>query len=479
MVMEQIENICPMIGFDGDNSMKYILYASLSVCLLTCVGVADTVPGPGYAMENEPTGEYYDWQKTGRPERPWLLPYHQTLVMKIFLCEKDAKGGVKQVYLSFEQALDVIKRLDNITCAIPKIVYLVGWQYDGHDSKYPSWAEVNQQLKRPQDRTALESLRWLMREGKKYHTTVSLHLNMFDAFEDSPLWDTYVKHDIIAKDRQGKVIFGEVHGGQRSSQISYTQEWNLGFAQKRIDDLLRMLPELQEGKTIQIDAFHSCRPLGRNEPISPLLGHSMAQEAATQRKIYRYWRDKGLDVTSEGSAFLRPDAFVGLQPMAWWDHPSKLPPELYCGSPMHAEQEIKHDPQTLPGLIDQFCLMVVPWYYQNNRTAVKGRQTMREPDGPLKRHPRQDLFSSVLAQYGDNICMPALWRKQRTLIAYSREGYAQKTWELPPDWKDVKQVSVSRICLDGPRELGKVTVTDNTLSLKMKPREAFLIVPLH
>jgi len=33
-------------------------------------------------MNSEPSGEYYDWTITGKPERPWLLPYHQTLVYK-------------------------------------------------------------------------------------------------------------------------------------------------------------------------------------------------------------------------------------------------------------------------------------------------------------------------------------------------------------------------------------------------------------
>ena len=37
--------------------------------------------------------------------------------------------------------------------------------------------------------------------GIQYNTTVSLHLNMFDAYEDSPLWEQYVKNDIIARNR--------------------------------------------------------------------------------------------------------------------------------------------------------------------------------------------------------------------------------------------------------------------------------------
>jgi hypothetical protein len=418
-------------------------------------------------MTDEPSGEYYDWTKTGRPERPWLLPYHQTLVTKIFLCAKnrDAKRGIisppplkKQVYLTFAQALEVIRKLDNIAVGIPKITYLVGWQFDGHDSKYPSWAQVNRDLKRPQDKTALESLRWLIREARKYHTIVSLHLNMFDAYEDSPLWDLYQQHDILAKDKNGEVIFGEVHGGQRSTQISYTQEWKLGLAQKRINDLIEMIPELKAGQTIHIDAFHSARPLDRQAPISPLLGYAMDQEAATQRKIYRYWRDLGFDVTSEGAGFIRPDAFVGLQPMAWANEGvvRDLPNDLYCSTPMRAEPEIKQDPQNLTGLLDPFCLQVLPWYYDNNSAVLKGSQTMR---------------------VNDDICMPALWKTKRTLIVYSRQGYRLKTWELPPGWKGVRTVAVSRITLDGLEPVGVMPVSDGKLTLSVKRGQALSISP--
>ena len=60
--------------------------------------------------------------------------------------------------------------------------------------------EVNHRLKRPQDATAPESLKWLMREVRKHHTAVSLHINALDAYEDSPLWQEYLEKDIIAKD---------------------------------------------------------------------------------------------------------------------------------------------------------------------------------------------------------------------------------------------------------------------------------------
>jgi hypothetical protein len=424
-----------------------------ALCLLASVTALAGSPGEDYVMANEPSGERYDWTKTKAPERPWLLPYHQTLVMKLFLCEKDPDGGAKKVYLTFEQALEVIEKLDNITCGIPKIVYLVGWQYDGHDSKYPSWAEVNARLKRAQDETAVDSLRWLMVEARKHHTIVSLHINMFDAYEDSPLWATYVEHDIVAKDTDGNVIFGEIQGGQRTTRISYTQEWKLGFAQKRIDDLLDMLPELVQAKTIHLDAFHGARPEAWDEPISPLLGTTREQEAATQRKIVRYWRDLGLDVTTEGTS----EGLIGLVPMAWHVSPvDGCPPTLHCGTPMQAENEVMRDPEHLTGLLDQFCLSVVAWYYDNNATAAKGTQTTRD---------------------GDDVCMPALWKADRTLIAYSRDGYRRKLWHLPPDWRDVTKVSVSRITLSGPEPAGDAEVTPSGLPLSLGKGEAVLITP--
>lgn len=124
------------------------------------------------------SGARYDWTKTHAPEQPWLIDYDRTLVMKIFLASKADGGMGCTVHLNFEEALDVIRRLDVITCGVPKVVYLVGWQFNGHDSKYPALSEVNARLKWKDDATAVESLRWLIRAGRRYNTTISLHINM-------------------------------------------------------------------------------------------------------------------------------------------------------------------------------------------------------------------------------------------------------------------------------------------------------------
>ena len=430
---------------------------------------------------NEVSGAYYDWTKTRSPERPWMHDYNKTLVIKFFLCSRDGEGNVDKVYLTFSDALNVLRRIDSITLGIPKIVYLVGWQYNGHDSKYPAWNEVNARLKRPQDSTALDSLKWLIEAAKAYNTTISLHLNMFDAYMESPLWDEYLAGDIIAKDSSGNPIKGEVFYGMQSYQISYAREWELGYAQQRISQLIEMIPELKEARTIHIDAFHSMRASGPGEPISPYLGLSIEDEMAAQRKILRYWRNQEIDVTSEGSVYwLRKDPFLGLQPMTWhydemtyarkdWLGKPKnftsLPAELSAYTPMHTEPEIMQDPESLPGLIEQFCLQVVPWYYRRNADVSK---------------------ASTVIITDDEVVCPVLWKDQ-TLIAYSRQGFSDRRIRIPSHWVDAIQVKLSILTLDGLEDRQTLFVDDGpewrntsakSISFSLQPGEAVVISPL-
>jgi Endo-alpha-N-acetylgalactosaminidase len=420
----------------------------------------------------QPSGDYYDWRKTGQPERPWFHKYDQTLVMKIFLAERTDGGKGCRVYLTFEQALEVMERLDHITCSAPKIVYLVGWQYNGHDSKYPAWGEVNPRLKRAQDATALDSLRWLMREGRKHNTAVSLHVNMLDAYEDSPLWQEYLAKDIIAKDRNGAPLKGIVWNGQQSYPLSYAREWETGCAKRRIDGLLQMLPELKEAHTIHIDAFHTYPPLPPESQvagfkgISPFLGYGPERECAAQRKTIRYFRDYGLEVTSEHSTGGRLDPFVGLQPMAWiYEAPAPdIPPSLYCGSLMRAEAEIRADPVKLPGLLEQFCLKAAPEIWANAWREAHQNQPPEPAD-------RQRVLQ------GNDCCVPLVWKKEPTLLAYSRDGYQHKTWELPANWKGVKSVRTANVNAESA-PAATAEVKDGALSLGLAAEQAVVITPV-
>lgn len=425
----------------------YLLLALVGL-LISCVEETKQQP------KSELSGAYYDWTKTEQAEAPWNHDYNKTLVTKMFLCSRDSLGGLGKVYLNFEQTLEVIKKLDGVTLEIPKVVYLVGWQYNGHDSKYPSWDVVNQALKRAEDSTALQSLQWLMEAAKQYHTTVSLHINMIDAFEDSPLWEEYLAKDVVAKDTLGVPIPGEAFWGMQSYQLSYAREWELGLAQKRIDGLMDMLPQLKEAGTIHIDAYHSKKPSNPDEVISPYLGYTLEEELAAQRKIYRYWRQKGMDVTNEaGMYWLREDPFLGLQGMSWhyterqfveddWmgkpEDFVELPVALAGFTPMQSEGAIMEDPQGLPGLLEQVPTELVPWYYRRNADVAR--------------------YSNVLIT-DTQIIAPVLW-SAHTLMAYSAEGdISFKKFRMPSHWGMVKEIGVYRLTLEGMQPVKTMETT--------------------
>lgn len=441
-----------------------------------------------------------------KPEINWHHPYHQTLMMKLFLADVEAeKGEGKQrkardkgeskVVVDFEQALEIIRKVDRLTAGIPKIIYLVGWQYNGHDSKYPAWDEVNPALKRPQDQTALESMKWLMKEAFKYNTTVSVHINMMDALDDSPLWDTYVKHDIIAKNADGSLrsaLWGWL--------ISYAQEWETGYAQKRIDRICEMLP-LKEAGTVHIDAFHTWAPLEPQGPLSPYLGHSVEKETEAQMKIFKYWEKKGVDVTSEFVSAYRLFSFEGFQPAAW--HLDLSVEQYMCwpssyysggvdgsergklfGSSMYGEDIFKEDPVHLGRFLHQFCTQTLPWYYLNRLKRIEYNkndvsQKVYFSDGVVT---CLDSSGYSIRQHGrllmedNDVFIPALWTNTKTIMAYSEKGYKNREWTLPSEWDNVRKVSISRLSIDDSvSKERKVNVKSHRIELSLQEGEGIII----
>ncbi len=439
--------------------------------------------------------------------------YHQTLTMKLFMARalydgkhKKKDNGKSVLYLNCEQALDIIRRIDNLTLGIPKIVYLVGWQYNGHDSKYPAWFEGNEAIKRPADPTALESIKWLMKEADKYHTTVSLHINMFDAYEDSPLWETYVRNNIIARNSDSTL-----RSAEWGYPVSYVQEWKTGYAKKRIDTLCSILP-VEKAGTIHIDAFHTWPPVPvktadgndsidlSEKPISPLLGNTTRDESEAQKKIFLYWASKGIDVTSEGVDFLRETAFEGYQHMAWWfggnaDQYINWPASYYCGgmdrsewgrlfgTSMHGEEIIMNDPQNLRGFKEEFCMKTAVWYYLNRLkriSVVSGtdfRSVLFSDSVRTVSSDKEYMISrgNVILLQNSNLFIPALWMGNDNIISYSLNGYKNKTWTLPPGWTGNPIVRLYRVTDRGVKEIGIAPVIKGTVTLSLKKDDMILI----
>ena len=442
--------------------------------------------------------------------RPFYHDYHQTLVLKIFSLRHP---DIDSEYIcTFEETLDIIRKTDILTREIPKILYLQGWQEGGFDMLFPAWNIVDPRLKRDEDETALESLRWLMREAKKYNTTVSLHIDMVQARVNSPLWDEYVEKDIVGRDEDGNIILHERFEGETNfNHISYTREWEEGLAQKRIDGLIEMVPELLDAHTVHMDNLITYWK-AENRPLSPWHalpengGIDMYKETETIREIFRYWRERGIDLTGEGILWAHPpgEGYYGLQGYSWWGrgtaHTMQVPERLSArgasargeggdvemsdyrvGSSIHGARIWIKDKENMSGFKEQFCTMTLPYYYlsRHERMAligekvyysdglvageVDGRKTIRKGD-------------YVLVE-DDNVFVEAKW-KEKEIIAYSREGYSNKQWVMPESWEGVKSVDLYEISINGPEPVGTdMKIENGRLELSLDKDQAVSIVP--
>ncbi len=141
--------------------VKFVLGALAAMCVAPSSAAdaeahrdAFTLEGP--ARTNLFRQADFKWMVTPRHD------YSKTYVTKLFLSQaefdreylgkyKMRDNGKQTVRMTYEQAFEAIKGMDEISLGLPKIVYLVGWQYNGHDSKYPAFFEGNRKLARAGD----------------------------------------------------------------------------------------------------------------------------------------------------------------------------------------------------------------------------------------------------------------------------------------------------------------------------------------
>jgi hypothetical protein len=444
--------------------------------------------------------------------RPFYHEYHQTLVLAIFNIHPKHHLGAPSC--TFEETLEIIRKTDAITRGVPKILHLMGFQEGGFDQLFPAWLPVDPRLKRKEDKTALESLRWLIREARQYNTIVSLHIDMIQAYTNSPLWDEYKEKDVLGRDENGEIILLD-NGNNPDAKMnwtSYTREWEEGLAQRRIDGLLDAVPELLEGHTIHIDNLNAYYK-AENRPISPWHakpengGIDMYREVETIRKIFRHFRDRGISVTGEGILWAHPpgEGFYGLQGYSWWgrgsEHSMQVPERLSArgaqsrneiswdpepgdfrfGSSMHGSKIWLENKERMPEFLNRFCTMSLPYFYlsQHERLALVN-DILYYSDGVVagefdgRKIIRQRDY--VLVEDGD-VFVTAIWRSKE-IIAYSTDGFVDKRWTMPSGWEDTTTVDLYRIAIEGVELVDEGrAIEDGQLTLSLAADEAISIVP--
>ena len=444
--------------------------------------------------------------------------YSKTYVTKLFLSQAEYEpehlgkykmrdNGRQKVCMNCETALEVIKGMDALTLGMPKIVYLVGWQYNGHDSKYPAFFEGNRAIARACDKDPLASVRWLMREAKEYHTAVSLHVNLFDAYDDSPLFKEYVRADVLAREKDGTYILGDW-----AYKVSYAAEWEKGLVQKRLDRLCDLLP-IREAGTIHIDAFHNAVPFpvvganGRHSikfrsPISPWHGHTREQDIDAKRNIVKYLDTQGIDVTTEGVAGMDiGGGREGYFPMFWHynarEYALSLKASQACGGNVYGSlcafgsnvngEALFRSNTDLAKAFDifkrGFCKTTLISQYLNSfgRQALiegkggsigvfeKGVRTMWK-GGRLNVAKDGEILSD-----GSDMLIPALWLGNNALVAYSEKGYRDRKWKVPSGVKLSDKAKAWTVTSKGREAFNKFKIEGDSVTITLSPTEMVLV----
>lgn len=445
--------------------------------------------------------------------------YSQTLVMKIVNATVRDDGSCN-VVCTFEQTLDIIKTIDKLTLGGPKIVYLVGWQYNGHDDKYPAFFEANKNLKRLQDATAVQSLQWLMREAKKYNTTISLHINMTDAYDNSPLWNEYVQKNMISKNADGSLKKIGHYNNYDAYQINYKHEWENGYAQMRIDSLLRVIPELKQSGTIHLDAWIARPSEGDLE--------SNIVEADYQKKVCKYWNEKGLDVTSE---FIL-DYMKGLVPFAY--HFYRANQEFYMNTPATVYTGTDFNPDVpsdvglgflfgismnaesiFPGtynyddrwylhstkailpqdewedskekywtkmFINEFYLHCPQYFFLNKLKRLKVEGCGNERVAYLSNDVSVSLKDSTVIQNGrvlrnkNLMFFPVTWVDNKSYILYS-PFEKSVVIDIPDAWRNFGHLRVEEVSENGLKKKATLSLDENQFKIDVEGNKPLLLIP--
>ncbi len=432
---------------------------------------------------------------------PYMHEYDQIFVYKIGVDYCPAGSSSE---LNAAQVLDVIRKIDNISRGMPKMVYLVGWQYRGHDTGYPSFDKVNDALKNPGDSSALESLRWLIKQGPEYNTLVSLHVNFSDVYlDDNPLGPVFKNRDIIVRWGNGDYHEGYIWCDHMAYRASNYRNWHQGtFQNDQINPLIELIPELLETGSLHPDAWYNTS--------DPYYRISEEEDCMAMREMTVWMRQKyNVDITTEFDR-RRPEGidFVLFHPLLWhyqWDErtppdPMQIPSYFQTGANAKTwssgaetvqskffgeigdyEGKIIKDPVNIAGVAKMFATRTLPWYFLNRKLRVSfDGNTARFTDGITSTYDGKYIIKSgdSYLQDGDDVFIPALWKTHDEIIAYSATGYKNRKWQLPSNWENIQKADIYEILLEGHQLKQKnVRLKNQAVELSLNPDEMVCIIP--
>jgi len=207
--------------------------------------------------------------------------YKDKSFIRVFL----SRRGSTHENVTFDEVLEKIKAFALQTDSAAYIIYLLGWQYKGHDTGYPSVDKVNDDL------GGYDKLVNLITEARKYNVNVTLYDNYDDSYPINPGWDP----DVICRDPDGKLMRGGAWDGEQSYLIS-SYKYAIKSGLRRVQFTLDRYPVRE---AYFIDVLAGGYKGGRKYDFNPESPAGAIKNFEGKLMLIKEFNKRGIDVATE------------------------------------------------------------------------------------------------------------------------------------------------------------------------------------
>ena len=416
-------------------------------------------------------------------------PYYEN---KTFVRAFLARKGSTAENLSFRDELERIKQFAAQTDSAACIIYLLGWQYTGHDSGYPSVDKVNESL------GGYKELVNLITEAKKLNVNVSFYDNYDDSYPTHPGWDP----DVICRDPQGNLMLGGAWDGEQSYLIS-SYKYAMKSGLNRISYTLKTYPV---EKAYFIDVLAGGYHGGRKYDFNPASPAGAQKNFEGKLKIIEAFNKRGLDVATEDftgffvghagtfgdivafdNIYFKGEQQIPLIPLIYHGKTSfgmKISsPSLYVKTFLYGQRaqvftNLRNDFTASDYVLDALPKQKLYGKAIKTYSRYGDLERVVYEDGTVVEANVQADTYSVALQDGKVIAknytsfIPV---RKNTYLACSRNG-GEFNYPVPEEWGDKKKIRVLKINKNGNKENIEFEFTEGSLRFHLEPGTVYKVI---
>lgn len=363
----------------------------------------------------------------------------------------------------FLRILDNIKKFNAGTDGFQQMVLIKGYQSEGHDSSHPDFANISQKA------GGIEDFKYLLNEAGNYGAKIGLHINHTEVYPEAPQYSEKLTADTL-----GWSWYDDSYHLIRENDI-LDQENGM---EKRLDDLAA----IADGKLsmIYVDTYQDSRwqmekVQQKIKDLGWMLGTEYSEEMIKESTWSHTLNSKNINYDTQGNLV----RFV--------DNQTK---DIFPNSPLfrglvnrnndagfNGWQECKSYDATM----ENFYTRVLPQRYLANFPVNQWESTAKVFLGD-KNQVVTELVDGVnkiskdgnLIADGNSLFIPWNPKTEEKIYHWNQEGGSSQ-WSLPVSWSGETQVKMYLLTDEGRTEEKKLAVTDGTVTLDAKAKQAYVI----